>query len=131
MHTSVTELRAEAAGPVRIAVRLYADDLALAVGAVPASLTDSAVSRYVQARLVMTDRRGAPVTLRWHGLDLAGDAVVIRLAAAMGEGLAGARIANLLLTERFPDQVNVVRTAYAGRTATLLFTAGDGPKELR
>jgi hypothetical protein len=88
------------------------------------------VSRYVRGRFALRDRRGIPVALRWEGLEPGGDAVVIRLAAAMPAGLGGARVANLLLTERFPDQVNVVRAASSGGTATLLFTAGDGAKEL-
>jgi hypothetical protein len=57
--------------------------------------------------------------------------MVIRLAGGMPEGLGGAQVANHLLTERFRDQVNVVRAAYAEGAVTLLFTAGDGLKELR
>ena len=37
---------------------------------------------------------------------------------------------NRVLTERFADQVNLVRATYAGRSATLIFTRGDGPKAL-
>jgi hypothetical protein len=131
MHTSVTELRTDSGGQIRVAVRLYADDLALAVGSPAALPSDSAVSRYVRSRLTITDRRGASVPLRWEGREPSGNAVVIRLAAALPVELGGARIENLLLTDRFPDQVNVVRATHAGRTATLLFTAGDGAKELR
>jgi hypothetical protein len=131
MHTSVTELRAEAGESVRIAIRLYADDLAGALGRAGVTAGDSAVSRYVRGRFAIRDRRGAPVALEWEGQESGGDAIVIRLSAAMPAGLAGARIANLLLTERFPDQVNVVRAATSRGTTTLLFTAGDGAKELR
>ncbi len=35
-----------------------------------------------------------------------------------------------LLTERFDDQINIVRATYDGRTTTLLFTPGDAPKVL-
>ena len=131
MHTSLTDLQADTAGCLRVALRLYADDLALAVGSAPAPPSDSAVSRYVRSRLTITDRRGFSVALRWEGLEPSGNALVIHLAGAMPEGLGGARIADLLLTERFRDQVNVVRAARPEGTATLLFTAGDGAKELR
>jgi hypothetical protein len=119
-------MRAEAGGRGRIAIRLYADDLA---GAVPAP-ADSAISRYLRGRFAIRDRRDTPVPLRWEGLERSADAVVIRLEAAMPAGLAGARIANLLLTERFRDQVNVVRAVSPDATTTLLFTPGDGAKTL-
>ena len=48
----------------------------------------------------------------------------------MPGGLAGARVTSLVLCERFEDQVNVVRAAYAGRTTTLLFTRGETAKAL-
>jgi hypothetical protein len=130
MHTSVTELRAEGAGPVRIAIRLYADDLAGAVPVAGPAPADSAISRYLRGRFAIWDRRDTPVPLRWEGLAWRADAVVIRLEAAMPEGLAGARIANLVLTERFRDQVNVVRAVSPDATTTLLFIPGDGAKTL-
>lgn len=45
-------------------------------------------------------------------------------------GLHGAGISNAVLTDRFADQVNVVRATYDRRTATLIFTRGEGPKAL-
>jgi len=42
-----------------------------------------------------------------------------------------ATVANLLLTERFRDQVNVVRASWPGGSATLLFTQGDNGKAIR
>jgi hypothetical protein len=36
----------------------------------------------------------------------------------------------LVLCERYPDQVNIVRASYAGRTTTLLFTRGEAAKSL-
>ena len=113
---------------VRIAIRLYADDLGSAAGA-PAA--DSAVARYVRGRFALRDRTDHPVLLRWDGLTRHDDAVVIRLEGTLSGGLAGARVANLLLTERFRDQVNVVRASWPGGSATLLFTQGDAGKAVR
>ena len=48
----------------------------------------------------------------------------------MPGGLAGARVTSLVLCERFPDQVNIVRATYAGRATTLLFTRGEASKAL-
>ena len=128
LHTSVTEVSSDDRGTVRIAIRLYADDLGSAAGA-PAA--DSAVARYVRGRFALRDRTDHPVLLRWDGLTRHDDAVVIRLEGTLSGGLAGARVANLLLTERFRDQVNVVRASWPGGSATLLFTRGDAGKAVR
>jgi len=128
LHTSVTEVSSDDRGMVRIAIRLYADDLGSAAGA-PAA--DSAVARYVRGRFALRDRTDHPVLLRWDGLTRHDDAVVIRLEGTLSGGLAGARVANLLLTERFRDQVNVVRASWPGGSATLLFTQGDAGKAVR
>lgn len=128
LHTSVTEVSSDDRGTVRIAIRLYADDLGSAAGA-PAA--DSAVARYVRGRFALRDRTDHPVLLRWDGLTRHDDAVVIRLEGMLSGGLAGARVANLLLTERFRDQVNVVRASWPGGSATLLFTRGDAGKAVR
>jgi uncharacterized protein DUF6702 len=123
LHTSVTEVSSDDRGTVRVAIRLYADDLG--------SAADSAVARYVRGRFALRDRTDRPVLLRWDGLTRHDDAVVIRLEGTLSGGLVGARVANLLLTERFHDQVNVVRASWPGRSATLLFTQGDAGKAVR
>ena len=45
------------------------------------------------------------------GSDPCTNIVVIRLEGTLSGGLVGARVTNLLLTERFHDQVNVVRAS--------------------
>jgi len=128
LHTSMTEIVADAAGEVRVAIRIYPDDLSGAVGAPPALPPDSAVARYLRGRFALRDRGGRPVRLRWDGLTRHEDAVVIRLRATLATGLPGAHLTDLLLAERFRDQVNVVRASWPGGSATLLFTPGDGSK---
>ncbi len=56
--------------------------------------------------------------------------LILRLRGRVDGGLAGSRVDNRILTDRFADQVNVVRATYGRRTATLIFTRGDGPKAL-
>ena len=131
LHTSVTEVSSDDGGTVRVAIRLYADDLGSAAGTPAALPPDSAVARYVRGRFALRDRTDRPVLLRWDGLTRHDDAVVIRLEGMLSGGLAGARVANLLLTERFRDQVNVVRASWPGGSATLLFTRGDAGKAVR
>jgi hypothetical protein len=131
MHTSVTEMVAEPGGRVRLAIRLYPDDLGAATGETGAQPADSAVARYLRGRFALRDRTGRPVLLRWDGMARQDDAVIIRLEGSAPGGLPGARVANLILTERFRDQVNVVRASWPGGAATLLFTRGDGGKVVR
>ena len=54
--------------------------------------------------------------LAWAGAERTGDVILLRLRARCRGGLAGARVTSLVLCERFEDQVNIVRAAYAGRT---------------
>lgn len=132
MHSAVAEvIQAPAGDSVTIRLRLYADDLRLAI---PAATTmasaDSALARYVRGAFTLTDRQGRPHPLRWGGASPVGDVVVLTLHTVVPGGLAGARILNLLLCERFEDQVNIVRARYGPTTATLLFTKGETAKTL-
>jgi hypothetical protein len=126
LHTSVTELTHEpATRTAAVTVRVFADDFTAAAGT-----GDSAAARYLQSRLTLADRAGRPIALRWERLEVAGDALLLRLRAEAPRGLAGARVWQTLLCERFDDQVNIVRATYAGRSATLLFSRGDEAKAL-
>ena len=127
MHTAVAELLDDpATRTVAVTVRAFADDL----GAVVLPGDTSAVLAYVLARVTLVDAGGRTIALRPAGFVRAGDVVRIQLRGPAPEGLAGARVQMPLLTERFEDQVNIVRAAYGGHTASLLFTRGDRAKAL-
>ena len=132
MHTTVTEVvQADARGHVSIQVRVYLDDLRSAVlTRVGTAGADSAMARYLRGTFALADRTGRPVRLTWTAAEPAGDVILFRLRGEVPGGLAGARVTNLVLCERFEDQVNVVRAEYAGRTTTLLFTRGETAKAL-
>jgi hypothetical protein len=118
-HTSSAEL-VQDGDSVRVAIRVFADDIE-AVGA---------VRPYIGARFGIADRTGSAVFLEWAGTESAGDVLTIRLRGRVPAGLSGARVHNAVLTDRFADQVNIVRAGYQRRAATLIFTRGDGPKAL-
>jgi hypothetical protein len=127
MHTSVTELVDDpATHTVAISVRVFADDWAAAGGR-----SDSLTLTLLQRDLRLTDPAGHPLSLRWEGAAHVADALVIRMRADAPGGLRGVNVSQSLLTGRFPDQVNVVRATYAGRTESLLFTRGDRAKSLQ
>lgn len=131
IHTSVAELGYdETARVATVAIRVYPDDLAGAVPGRDQAVGDAALRQYVLGRFALVDRLGRPVHLEWVGVERVADALLIRLRGKLPEGLGEARVAHLLLHDRFGDQVNVVRARYGRRTATLLFLPGDGPKRL-
>jgi len=132
MHTAVTELaQQDAGGTTAVQIRVFADDFqaALPLPADPAA-ADSAMARYLRGTFALADRTGRPVRLAWAGAERSGAVILMRLEGRVTGGLAGARVTSLVLCERFEDEVNVVRAAYAGRTETLLFTRGESSKAL-
>jgi hypothetical protein len=132
MHTAVTEIAYDASTTsAAIRIRVFADDFTSELHAQPGTAAgDSATVRYVTSGLSIVDRRGKQLPLRWQGAGRAGDVLVLRFDAAAPAGLTGARVASTLLSERFEDQVNIVRATYGGRTRTLLFTRGEPAKSL-
>jgi hypothetical protein len=132
MHTSVTEIVQETDGrSVRIGMRLFADDLGETIGtATDGAASDSLISAYVRRRFIVAYETASPIPLQWEGAELVGDVLRVRLRAVAPRGLAGVRLTNSVLCERFEDQVNVVRATYGGRAATLIFTRGDPAKPL-
>lgn len=118
-HSSSAELVHDA-DSVRVAIRVFADDIA----------TVGAVGSYVGDRFVIVDRSGKAIRLEWVGAEASGDVRTIRMRGRIVGSLSGATVSNRLLTDRFADQVNIVRAAYDRRAATLIFTRGDGPKAL-
>ena len=133
MHTAVTEItRVAGASTADIHIRVFADDFGTVVRGTPgAATTDSAMSRYVRGKLrASRPHRDGRCRSRWIGARQDGDVFLLSLNAPSPDGLKGARVFTGLLTERFDDQINIVRATYDGRTTTLLFTPGDAPKVL-
>ena len=132
LHSTLVEIeyQPESESAV-IQVKAFSDDLAAAVApALDPSASDSALSGYVRGTLALTDSAGRPIPIRWQGAQQTGDMMLLQLRAKLEGGLDHARILSALLWERFPDQVNIVRASYGGRTVTLLFTRGDPAKTL-
>ena len=132
MHTAVVEITYQpASGLAAIQIRVFRDDFSATVTpGSSATPSDSAIVVYVRRAFHLSDRAGRTLPLRWNGADQAGEVMILRMTAAAPEGLRGARVLSALLSERFEDQVNIVRASYETGTRTLLFTPGDGAKAL-
>jgi hypothetical protein len=128
LHTTHTELREEPGGGLTITVRAFTGDLHAAVRAAERDTGEAALTRYVRRSLRITDGAGRPVSLRWRNARPDGTVTYLVLTADLPAGLRGARIAQGMLMERFPDQVNVVQVRTPRRNTSLLFLPGQGPK---
>jgi hypothetical protein len=130
MHTSGAELTGERDGSVQVMLRVFTDDFAAALAAGSAASTPDGPHGYLRDRFVLLGGTGEPVKLTWDAGRPSGDVLILHGRGRVPGGLAGARVANRVLTERFADQVNVVRASYDGLSATLIFVRGDGLKPL-
>jgi len=138
LHTTLTELTYDPSSrTVSILLRVFADDFAAAVQSRGPALAadvmppDSAMLRYVSERLTLTVGGVGRATMRWCGSRRDGAALFLCLRATIPTSLAGARLGNTLLSEKFADQVNIVQANVDGRRRTLLFTPRDGAKALQ
>src|SRR3954462_15725120 len=127
LHSTLVEIeyQPESKSAV-IRVRAFSDDLTAAVAvASDSSASDSALSGYIRGTLALVDSAKRPIPLRWQGAQQTGDMMLLQLRARLEGGLSHAGVLSALLWERFPDQVNIVRASYGGRTEALLFSRGD------
>ena len=136
LHTTMTELSYDpSARMVNVSLRVFADDFTAAVMAGRVHRTDvtppdSAMLRYVTARFSLVAPGTGRVVWRWCGARRDGLVILICLRGAAQRPPTGATMSNALLTEVFPDQVNIVQASYEGRRRTLLFTPRDGSKRM-
>ncbi len=128
LHTSHVDLTEATPGRVTLRIRAFTDDLAAMTG--PGTPRDSVLARYLRRTVLLTPARGGPAAFRWEGATVDGEVTFLTAAAAVPGGLTGASLRVALGTDRFPDQVNVVRARYGTRTVNLLFLTGDGPRRL-
>ena len=133
LHTTLTEVTVAADGGVQIVLRAFVDDLSAAIAerkgpaVIPvATPSDSAAARYLAGTVGLVDADGRRATLVVESIRRTGDLVWVTLRAPALRHIAGARLTNRVLFDRYDDQVNIVQTSIAGRRQTLLFTKNEG-----
>jgi hypothetical protein len=120
IHSSVTSLTVDArTAVVAIDVRVYTDDLEQALGAdwLPR------IAGYVSHSIVLRAADGQRLPLGSCGVTIVEGMARICMRGGL-RSTTGLRLGVTLLTERFADQVNVVKTEVAGRSQTMLFVKG-------
>jgi hypothetical protein len=122
LHTTLTDV-VVTSGSVRATVRLFADDLAAAMGKRGG---DPDVASYVESRLVFLDG-GRAVSRRGCGVKRTSELLWVCVEGTVSGTLS---VQNTLLTEKFKDQINIVQATRGAEKQSVVFTKGDGTKRL-
>jgi hypothetical protein len=125
LHSSLTTVvwRPET-HTIDLAVRVFTQDLQDAL----AHRTGTACD-YARAVLTLRDATGTALSTVSCTTAREGDVTWIRMSAPAASP-RGVRLANAVLFDTFPDQINIVQASLDGQARTVLFTRGDGPKAL-
>ena len=124
------------AGTLEVIHRLMTLDLELALTARTGRIiametepdTDALVSSYVDDYFSILDGNENPIPLSWVGTSAEVDAVFAYQETPLPQNLNSLIIANQMLTETHPSQVNSVNVTFGGRTQTRTFVLGDPPQ---
>ncbi len=124
------------AGTLEVIHRLMTLDLELALTARVGRIIavenepelDALLSSYVNDYFSLADGNENPIPLAWVGSAPEIDAVFAYQEAPLPKNLNALIIANQMLTETHPSQVNTVNVTFGGRTQTRMFVLGDPPK---
>lgn len=129
LHTTHTTVVVERDGRFTLEIRAFTDDLHAAATRHGGGATDSTLARYVRDRVRLIDG-GRVLPLTWDGMAPDGDVTRLRLHGQFTGRWATLQFSQLMQTDLFTDQVNVVQVRQADRRQSLLFVPGDSPRPL-
>jgi hypothetical protein len=93
--------------------------------------SDSAIARYVRQSIELRDPAGRRLPIAWDSVRREGDITLLSFHTTSAGGVRGVTVRQVMQMELYDDQVNVLQARFAGRSVSLLFLPGDGPKELQ
>lgn len=138
-HAAFTVIEHNArAGTIEVIHRLMALDLEIALIARTGRTIrleeeadlDGLIAAYLDDYFSISTVDGDAIPLTWVGAKLSYDAVLAYQEAPMIDDMTGLSVANQMLTETHPSQINTVNVTFGGRTRTRLFTLGDAPQTI-
>jgi hypothetical protein len=129
LHTTHTSVVVQRDGRFTLEIRAFTDDLHSAATRHGGRVTDSTIARYVRDRVRLLDG-GSVIPLAWDGMVPDGDVTRLRLHGRFTCRWETLRFVQLMQTDLFTDQVNVVQVRQADRRLSLLFVPGDPPRPL-
>ena len=143
LHTSLAEIVYEPAQrEVRISIRVFADDFSSASATNASSKrrtaqaldrarsTESPALAYARSMFVLADASGRHLPLAYCGGKRIADLIWLCFHTSAPSGIAGFQVANRILFDLYPDQINIVQVTHGEKKVSLLFTRGAGFKSL-
>jgi hypothetical protein len=138
LHTTLVRLTYDARGRVlEGSIRVFAGDFAAAVAkrsgaATPNDdrVTDAAAFTYVSGTFRLSDATGHALPLTWCGSRRANDLLWLCVRATNASAPEVLELSDQMLCELFDDQINIVQSAAGEKHASMLFTKGDGAKNV-
>ena len=136
-HAAFTVIEHNArAGTIEVIHRLMVMDLEIALTARTGQNVrmedtpniEDLIGAYLGDYFALADSDGNVIPLTWVGAELKIDSVFAYQEAPIAPTLDGLIVANQMLTETHPTQINTVNVTFGGRTQTRMFTLGDEPQ---
>lgn len=138
-HAAFTVIEHNAnAGTLEVIHRLMVLDLEIALTARTGQTIriedtpniEELIKNYLSDYFSMTTSHGEAINLDWVGAEPMFGSVFVYQEAPIPENLNGLIVANQMLTETHPSQINTVNVTFGGRTRTRMFTLGDAPETI-
>lgn len=135
-HAAFTIIEHNArAGTIEVIHRMMVLDLELALTARTGrtirmeDVTDAEtlIGSYLKDYFSLTVEGEGPLPLSWVGAELKLDTVLAYQEAPISKDIDQLAVANQILTETHPTQINTVNVTYGGRVYSRMFTLGDPP----
>lgn len=125
----------ERAGTVEVIHRMMVLDLELALTARNGRIirmedvtdAEGLIGPYLNDYFSLKLEGGEVIPLNWVGAELKLDTVLAYQEAPLSSDIGQLTVANQILTETHPTQINTVNVTYGGRVYSRMFTLGDPP----
>lgn len=140
-HASITDINYNPrTQSLEVAVKVFMDDLENALSrragakVVYSSASEEVkeqLAAYLNATLAFELEKGKPLKSRLLGSEEDADVVWVYLEVPVQKAnLTQLYIKNAILTDLFPDQMNIVNLNYEGRTESVMLQRGDATRKL-
>ena len=124
LHTTITEIvHDRSRATLTFTVRVFANDFRSALPTAIKSEWQKEADNYLRRSVVLRDLRNNAVPVTSCGIREMADVFLICLRAEGIADVRGLSISNVLLFEKFADQISIVRVASGNRTQTFILGA--------
>lgn len=89
---------------------------------------ETLIDSYLEDYFSLTLKDGSLIPLNWVGAELRIDTLLAYQEAPLAGDIDEITVANQILTETHPTQINTVNVTFGGRVYSRMFTLGDPPE---